>query len=269
MKPMYSPIQMAFKYLRYWFTASNGSGHGIHSPHVYTFVEQVLIGRIADWDGFSLIRSVRKQLCSNPQELKVEDFGAGSVSKASASRSVSSIARLAAKPDRFGRLFYRIIRYYQIESVLELGTSLGLTTRYLALAGPAAGVVTLEGAGEIAKFSQSCFDREGRVNIRVIQGNFDQTLEKALHGMKGRKFIFFDGNHRYAPTIRYFQQALEVMGEDDIFVFDDIHWSGEMERAWDEIKKNEKVSCTVDLFFVGIVFFKKAFKEKQEFTIRF
>ena len=226
-------------------------------------------GQLGDPAGFSHIKSVRKQLCSDQQQLLVEDLGAGSVSGAEHSRTVASIARLASKPDRFGRLFYRIIRFYQVNSVVELGTSLGLTTRYLSLASPSAGVITLEGAGAISRFTQSCFNREGLENIRIIQGNFGQTLQGALLDTKGRTFIFFDGNHRYAPTMQYFHQALTQMGEEDIYVFDDIHWSQEMEKAWDQIKKNEKVTCTVDLFFVGIVFFKKAFKEKQEFTIRF
>jgi hypothetical protein len=87
--------------------------------------------------------------------------------------------------------------------------------------------------------------------------------------MQGRKLIFFDGNHRYAPTMDYFIQACAFAGEEDIFVFDDIHWSLEMELAWKEIKKNKQVTCTVDLFFIGLVFFRKEFKEKQEFAIRF
>jgi hypothetical protein len=42
-----------------------------------------------------------------------------------------------------------------------------------------------------------------------------------------------------------------------------------MEKAWDEIKKQEEVTLTIDLFYIGIVFFRKENKQKQHFTIRY
>jgi predicted O-methyltransferase YrrM len=106
-------------------------------------------------------------------------------------------------------------------------------------------------------------------NIELIEGNFDSTLSIALEKLKSPDLIFFDGNHRLEPTLRYFELCLQHLNLNSIFIFDDIHWSEEMERTWESIKRNSRVSCTVDLFFIGLVFFRDSFKERQHFVVRF
>jgi predicted O-methyltransferase YrrM len=266
---MYSSVQMALGFLRYWLFASNGKGHGMHSPFVFDFITKVLRGTQADDTGFQQVETVRCQLKKSSEIIQVLDLGAGSAQGMHKQRKIKDIARYAAKSPKLARLFYRIIRYYQVDQVLELGTSLGLTTRYLSMARPRKGVVTIEGAPEIAAFTRKKLLEEGYGQVDVRCGDFASVLPEVLAGMHGKKMVFFDGNHRYAPTMAYFEQVCNYAGEDDILVFDDIHWSAEMEQAWKEIKKNQQVACTIDLFFVGIVFFRKEFKEKQDFAIRF
>lgn len=266
---MYNKAHLAFKFLRYWITASNGRGHGIHSPFVFDLVINVLRGRNHDEAGFERIENVRSELKKSRESIAVSDLGAGSVQGNASLREVSSIARFAAKSSRLARLLYRIVCYYKVESVLELGTSLGLTTRYLALAKPVNGVQTIEGAPAVAQKTAQMLSKEGFDGVTVHCGDFATVLPTLLPEMKGRKLIFFDGNHRYTPTMAYFNQASAFAGDEDIFVLDDIHWSKEMELAWQEIKNHQQVACTVDLFFIGLVFFRKEFKEKQDFAIRF
>jgi predicted O-methyltransferase YrrM len=266
---MYNSLQLAWKFLVYLLTSSNGKGHGVHSPFVFDFIVNVLRGKNEDAQAFKQIEAKRKLFEQSNLVLDVLDLGAGSSSGKQNQRMVSSIAKRAAKPCRFARLFYRIITYYQIDSVLELGTSLGLTTRYLSIAAPQYGVISIEGAPAIAHFTSKCLTEEGFCNTTILTGDFNDHLPTALASMKGRKLVFFDGNHQYQPTIDYFQAALGVISEADILIFDDIHWSKDMEKAWSEIRNNEKVSCTIDLFFIGIVFFRKEFKEKLDFAIRF
>jgi predicted O-methyltransferase YrrM len=266
---MFTQLQLAVRFIWYYITASNGRGHGIHSPFVFSFVREVLKDHNRYSDLFFRIEKKRKEFRSSDQILEVLDLGAGSVSGKNPMRTVGSIAKNAAKPARFGRLFFRLIQYYKIQSVLELGTSLGLTTRYLAAALPDGDVFTIEGSPEIAAFTESNLKKEGYDRVKLIQGDFDQELNAVLDRLNGRKLIFFDGNHRLEPTLCYFKQVLPLCKEDDILVFDDIHWSEEMDHAWKEIKKNKEVSLTIDLFFIGLVFFRKEFKEKQDFIIRF
>ena len=102
-----------------------------------------------------------------------------------------------------------------------------------------------------------------------MEGNFDNTLSSVVRGLSSVDFAFIDGNHRKEPTEKYFKELLAKTNNDSILVFDDIHWSSEMEEAWETIKKDAAVTCSIDLFFIGIVFFRKEFKEMQHFVIRF
>jgi predicted O-methyltransferase YrrM len=199
----------------------------------------------------------------------VEDFGAGSAVSKTGKRSISSIAKNAAKPKKFGQLLFRMVKYYQPSSILELGTSLGITTSYLSLASPVAKLITMEGSKEIAEKARQNFESLELKNINLVEGNFDSTLSSVVRGLSTVDFAFLDGNHRQEPTERYFQQLLSKTNNDSILVFDDIHWSREMEAAWERIKIHPAVTCSIDLFFISIVFFRKEIKEKQHFNIRF
>ena len=266
---MYNRLQLAKKYIRYLIFSSNGRGHGVHSPFVFDFITYVLNPHKQEKFLFKGIELLRKELKHSKESLTVVDLGAGSVKGNNTIRTVGSIATNAAKSPKYGQLLYRIAAYYEIESILELGTSLGLTTRYLALANPKNGVTSIEGSPAIAAYTRHVMQREELSGINLILGDFEEKLSEALVTMKGRKMIFFDGNHQYQSTLDYFKKSLSICGDQDIMIFDDIHWSSGMEKAWKEIKNFKEVTCVIDLFFVGIVFFRKEFKEKLDFSIRF
>ena len=164
---------------------------------------------------------------------------------------------------------FRIARYYRAGNILELGTSLGITSSYLACSHENASLDTMEGAPGIAAIAKNNFENLGLKRIKVHTGNFDETLQPLLSEIIQIDLAFIDGNHRCEPTVRYFRQLVPVCHNDTVLIFDDIHWSKEMDQAWAEIKKDERVMLTIDLFFIGLVFFKKEFKVKQDFTIRF
>lgn len=265
---VYSPFKLAKKYLYYLISASNGKGHGVHSPFVFDFISHVLNDR-KKYSCYDKIEKVRKALLTNNAEIDVEDFGAGSRLRASNKRSLSSIASRALKPKKYAQLMFRIARYYRCNQVLELGTSLGITSSYLASSYQNVNLDTMEGSPAIASIAKNNFQKLGLQNTRVHLGNFDETLSPLLKDLKQIDLAFIDGNHRREPTVRYFRQLLPLCHNDSILIFDDIHWSGEMEQAWEEIKKDETVRLSIDLFFIGLVFFKKEFRVKQDFTIRY
>lgn len=269
---MYSPLQLAARYMRYYLTASNGKGHGTHSPFIFQMITQVLNDK-ENYPAYDTVETLRKKLKADSTQLTIEDMGAGSVTGTHRQRTVASIARNAAKPKKFGQLLYRVVKKYQPKTILELGTSLGITSAYLAKGSPAARVVTMEGAREVAALARQNFASLQLDNISLVEGNFDVTLPAAIEQLKDNNnaidFAFIDGNHRQEPTERYFLELLPHLHNDSILVFDDIHWSPGMEKAWDFIKAHPSVRCTVDLFFIGLVFFRQEFREKQPFVIRF
>lgn len=265
---MYTSFQLAKKYLHYYFTASNGKGHGVHSPFVFDFIKFVL-NDDKKYAGYDEIESLRKKMLHDHSIINVEDFGAGSTVIKTNQRVVSKIAASSLKPKKYSRLLHRITRYYKPTTILELGTSFGITTAYLAKGNEAAAVHTLEGAPSIATIAQKNFDELFLKNIKLIRGDFELTLPYVLHELKEINLAFIDGNHRKEPTLKYFHHLLQYASASSILIFDDIHWSKEMEEAWQQIKEDNAVTLTIDLFFIGLVFINPDFKVKQHFTIRF
>lgn len=265
---MYSWWQLAVKYLNYYLIASNGKGHGTHSPFIFNFITNVLNDK-KQYPEYDKVENLRKQLLDNETVLSVKDFGAGSSISTTNQRTIASIAKYAAKSKKLAQLLFRMVKAYQPETILELGTSLGLTTSYLSFAKPTANLITMEGAKEIADVAKNNFESLGLNNITLTEGNFDLTLSNVVGGLSSIDFAFIDGNHRQQPTERYFLELLSKAANNSIFIFDDIHWSIEMDAAWKTIKNHPSVRCTVDLFFIGIVFFRPEFFEKQHFTVRF
>lgn len=265
---MYSSIQLARKYLQYYLHASNGKGHGMHSPFVFQFILRVLNNR-SQYLPPAEIEAVRRQLLQDTRLLQIEDFGAGSRVAKTKSRTVSQLARAALKSKKYAQLLYRLVRHYQPQTILELGTSLGITTSYLAAANPSATILTIEGSKAVADVAGENFSTLGCRNIEQQVGNFDDLLPAAIRQLSTIDLAYIDGNHRYGPTINYFTQLLPSLHNNSILVFDDIHWSEEMEKAWEEIRRHPSVQCTVDVFFLGFVFFRKEFKVAQHFSVRF
>lgn len=271
---MYSTFQISWKYFQHLVTASNGRGHGIHSPFVFDFITKVLTDRNKYGD-YELVEHLRQELLRDRSVLTIEDYGAGSSSSKSNRRSVASIASSAVKPKKYAQLLYRIVKYYQPKTIIELGTSLGLTASYLKLANTGSNFYTLEGSPAIASIAKKNFQALGFENLagqsgctKLVEGNFDYTLPAILYQLATVDFAFVDGNHRREPTENYFHWMLGKSNNDSIFIFDDIHWSREMEQAWNNIKEHSAVRCSIDLFYLGMVFFRREFIEKQHFRIR-
>jgi predicted O-methyltransferase YrrM len=177
------------------------------------------------------------------------------------------IARNSEKPRRIARLLFRLVRRFQPATLFDLGTSLGLTTLYFAKAAPQARILTFEGCPETASVAQSNFNALNAKNVEIRVGNLDETLATAVAATDRIDFAFFDAYHRYEPTVRYFETCLRKAHDDSLFVFDDIHWSPEMERAWSYLQAHPRVALTIDLFFIGLVFFRKS-APKQHFILR-
>lgn len=237
---------------------------------------------------FEAIESIRQQMLQSNEQLHVTDYGAGSKVNTSPVRQVKDIAKNSKKSARLARLFYRLIQKFEYEYIFDLGTSLGLTTMYLAMANPNAKIITFEGCLETAKIAKRNFEQQSAVGtnaqphkrpqpksnvknqkskIKIITGNLDTMLAPQVATVPRLDFVFFDANHQYEPTVRYFEACLQKVHNDSLFIFDDIHWSADMEAAWATIKAHPSVTVTIDLFAVGLVFFRQQ-QPKQDFVLR-
>lgn len=255
------------KGIKYKSLSRHKYGFGIHSPFVYKFVTEVMRSKEKK-PAFTEIEELRKELRRSEKILHYNDPGAGSVKLRGKNRKIANIAKTASVSGKYGRLLYRIVEEFKPKTILEIGTALGMSTLYLAKANEKAVVYTLEGAESLADVARENFDKMKVQNVKLIPGLFETTLPGILDEINGPDLVFFDGNHTKNATLDYFYQCLERVGDQTIFIFDDIHWSGGMEEAWERIKMEDKVRVTIDLFRVGLVFFRKGLY-RQNFTIRY
>lgn len=240
----------------------------MHSPFVFDFILNVLNNK-SNYQPPAEIEQLRKQLLSDNRLIEIQEMGAGSRVHSSKQRTVSQIAKSALKSKRLAQVLFRLVKHYQSQTIVELGTSLGITTGYFSKANPDSSIITIEGSDSIASIANENFQRLNCSNIRQLQGNFDDVLPSALTQVPSIDLAYIDGNHRYQPTVNYFHQLLPKTHTQTILIFDDIHWSEEMEKAWEEIRHHASVQYTIDIFFLGFVFFRNEFKVKQDFSIRF
>lgn len=256
-----------FGFIKYHIKPRHWKGFGIHSPFVFEFVHFVLHERLPFYS-FAKIEAWRNSLRKSKVTINTGSWGVGSKKGNNTQKRISSIVQHAAIPKKYGQLLFRIVARYKPRNILELGTSLGISTLYLSLPNSKAQVVSLEGSSALAEMAMHSFQQLNVVNTKVIEGDFDETLPKAIKQLGSLDLLFVDGNHQKEATLRYFKSCLSYANNDSIFIFDDINWSKEMKQAWKEIVHHPQVTVSIDLFRIGIIFFRKESK-KQHFTIRF
>lgn len=249
-------------YLNYWLDAVDE--HSLHAPFLFDFYTRVIKREAIPVSKFE---SLRKQLANDHREIEVKDLGAGSKHLASNLRKISDIASLSLSDAKFSALYARIAAYCKAKTIVDLGTSLGINTLYLATQ-PGSKVYTFEGAETIAEIASISFEFGEAKNIELITGNIDQTLYATLSRIPKIDLAFLDANHRYEPTLRYFELVVSRSHHKAIIILDDIHDSPEMERAWSAIKNNPLVYTTADLFRCGLVFLDPSLS-KQHVVLHF
>lgn len=258
---------LAKKTLHYFITSGHKFGHRIHSPFVYDLICSVFRAKYSK-SNFCSIEKRRKILLRDTNEIVVQDFGAGSKQNASNIRKISYIARTSLSQGKYARLLYNLVNRFQPRTILELGTSLGISTAYLSYGAPNARIVSLEGSQTIADIAKKTMQDCSCCNVEIFVGNFNDKLANVLQSIQYVDFAFIDGNHTKEATLRYFEQILPYCNENSILIFDDISWSEDMFEAWKTISSDDRVSITIDICKQGIVFFRKGIV-KQYFTIRY
>jgi len=258
-------LKAALQYFQYYIKSN--TKHAIHPPFAYTLLTEVILDRKFK-QAYTLPEIIRKEMLKNKLSIEIEDLGAGSINNFKKNRNIKNIAKYSLKSPKYAQLIYRLAKHFQPNNIIEIGTSLGITSVYLAQAIPNGKVITIEGCRKTAAIAQQNFNNHHIANIEIANKNFDEALPLILNNLNKVEFVFFDGNHRKEPTLNYFNLCLQNASNDSVFVFDDIHWSEEMDGAWKCIQQNESVTLTLDLHFLGIVFFKKELS-KQNFLIRF
>ncbi|HCN85200.1 MAG TPA: SAM-dependent methyltransferase [Sphingobacteriaceae bacterium] len=258
-------LQLFTAYVRHRLKAK--TRHGLHSPFVYRLVDKVIYD-FSPKEVYSDIEQLRSELLHDNRVITITDLGAGSHVNNNKKKQVKQLAKNALKPAKLAQLIYRIANDFQPRNIVELGTCLGVTTAYLAKAVPSAKVISIEGCPETALVAKENLEKLHIKNAKILTGNFDSVLPGFIATENPLDFVFIDGNHRKEATLSYFNLCLPALQENSVMIFDDIYWSKDMEEAWEEIKAHPLVTVTVDLFWIGLVFFKTG-QAKEHFRIKF
>lgn len=253
-------------YLIHKLTAKSLVGHGVHSPFVFNFIRDV-IRNDSNVEPPATIEKIHKQNLGSNSFISTNTFGAKSIAL-NENSSIGNVVKHSSVTPKIGKLLYRVSHWANPRYILEIGTSVGISTMYLSAGAPFSKVTTLEGNHDKIIQAQKNFLQADLKNISIVEGDFNQTLNVALSDIPRIDMVFFDGNHRTEPTLHYFMQCLEVSHEKTIFIFDDIRWSKEMFNTWQIIREHKAASISIDLFNIGILFFRKGIA-KQHFKVNF
>jgi predicted O-methyltransferase YrrM len=258
----------AAAYLRHLLTARSTAGHGVHSPYVYDFLTKVVRNK-TDVKIVRQVESLRRAMLSDKRSIRVTDLGAGSATKAGGERLVAEIARTAAVPKREAGLLSRIVLSKEQGAwgmghgalsmekgiILELGTTLGISTLAMALAAPGRRVVTVEGCPVLASMARENLQRYGASNAEVMNIEFSAALECLRKDGLSVSFAFIDGNHR-GPALTEYVSKIAALGEEMIIVADDIRLTKEMFLAWKSVAASGIAPVTMETLRLGIFFLK-------------
>jgi len=249
-------------YFNYWLDAVDE--HSLHSPFLFDWYTKVIK---VESEGIVAIEKLRSNLLQTKSEISVDDLGAGSKHFSNSTRAIRDIADTSLSDLRFSLLYLRIANHIDAKNIVELGTSLGINTLYLAQKKNSK-IFTFEGSESIAEVAQDTFTFAAAKNIELIKGNLDSTLYSNLSRMPKIDVAFMDANHQYAPTLKYFECLLDKIHHKSVIILDDIHSSPAMEKAWNELCKHELVYTSMDLYRCGILFFDPSLT-KQHVVLQF
>lgn len=254
-------IHQSKSYIKFLRLSKNR--HGIHSPFVYNLVTKCFNDKKI-YPEYEVLKLHRKALRSDSSTFKMTDFGQGSRVFKGNARKVTAVLKNAGMKKKRQKLLFRLAKYFKSETILELGTSLGLGTVALSLSNEFAAINTVEGCPNTLHKAQQYFEKFNLHNIQIYQELFGDFLQNTSEKYD---LIFMDGDHNGERTLGYFHSLLKNVHNDSVIIFDDIYWSKDMTDAWWQIIANEKVTLSIDTFQWGMVFFRKE-QPKQHFVIR-
>ena len=259
MKNIFLPIN----YIAYLIKAKGAQR--IHSPFVFELYYKV-IKESQNYYEYTPIEQLRQRMLHSNDVIEVTDFGAGG--NGTSTKKVKDIAGKSAIKPKQGRMLFRLVNFLQPRNIVEMGTSLGISTLYQYKACPEAKLITMEGSPAVSKIAGDNFRILKSDSIKRVVGDFAETLPGVIKDLSFVDYVFFDGNHRKEATLEYFHAFLQKASPQCVFVFDDIRWSKGMQEAWKEIIKEPSAKVTIDLFSFGLVFFNPT-REKQHFVLKY
>lgn len=199
-----------------------------------------------------IIERYKKSLFSNNERILPSVIGATSRKKQKI-RTVGKTARIISVFPSYGNMLFQMVTLHRPDLIIEMGTALGISTTYLALALPEVEVITMEGNTQYADIARQKFAEYNISNITLLNARFEDILPNLKPGPEKRILVFIDGNHTFTATLEYFEFFHHLPNQNLILIFDDINWSLEMVNAWKWIKMKAVRYRQINSFRCGIL----------------
>ena len=251
-------------FLKYLIKAKDE--HSIHSPFLFDFVTTCFDTKNYFY-AFDELNIIRQQLLKDENSIEYSQIGSPSYSLKKNTRKIKDITKVSVSPQKYSELYFKIIQFLKAKDILELGTSLGLNTMYLAKA-TTGKVISIEGQKSLFTYAQNLLNKNKIHNVQLINAYFDDALSFLLKE-NIYDFILIDGNHTYDATLRYFNLISNHTHPLSVIIIDDIYWSPEMTKAWQVIQKDNKPKITIDIYRAGIVIFNPNIIHPQHFILKY
>jgi len=252
---MVKEFSRSYNYLDYLLKSKHRHGHGIHSPFVFEFVSKVMFDKQV-YPEYSYFNELRNHLANSRDKIPASTLGAVKKDPGT-ERMIGELLNKSSVRPKFAKLLFRMIRHYKPKTVIELGTSIGVSTIHMAKGNPGSQVITIEGNNDICNYARQLFKKQNIKNIKAINGLFDDYLPYFEKNYSAPEMVFIDGNHTYEATLKYYDHFARLMQE-GFLILDDINWSQGMKKAWHDILSGDANLTTIDLFFLGIIIKRKS-----------
>ena len=210
------------------------------------------------------IEELRRQLLTSEEAFAFHDYGArrpdAQLTEEEMMRGeikelrIADLCRRASKSPARAALLFRLVRTLRPMRCLELGTCLGISAAYLATGlqfNHHGTLVTIEGDKYLAQRAQKHLSLLGLSAARCVSGSFLEVLPEILEQYHPLDFVFVDGHHDGKATLKYWNILKPALARQSVIIFDDIHWSASMEKAWKDISCDSVAAQAVDLGDMG------------------
>ncbi|MFT4565128.1 MAG: putative O-methyltransferase YrrM [Saprospiraceae bacterium] len=232
----------------------------LDSPHIAAIIKKVIWRNDIPKQITDIIEKRRSELLNSRKSITPVDLGAGSFSGKTKMRSIAEIARNAVSEKAKCRLLYNTAQYYKPKNILELGTSLGISSLYLSKALPKSQIYTIEGDLQILGFASS-HKIPKTDNIQYINADFEQGLNKLLTDGQSMDLILIDGAHHSKLQEALLPYYRSLSHKKTVWIIDDIYWSEDMTAWWNSLIQEKQFNVAIDLFQFGILYYNDQIKE--------
>jgi predicted O-methyltransferase YrrM len=156
--------------------------------------------------------------------------------------------------DRFEsqRFLYFLVRELRPDRVLELGTAHGLSGLHMLAAfeeNQRGHLHTVEIDPTRRELAVQAFERFFPHNKRwtSIESSFSGVLPRLAQELEPLDLIFEDGPHTREVTLEAFEQTIDYLRPNGVYVVDDIAFDREQEKAWVAIRNDPRVEASLEI----------------------